>query len=134
MMLLLQTTYLEVNYYRQEQLLETSWKGPCSSQEYRDCLNTYSNILQKYKIKRWLDDQALAGQVRQADQFWTVQEWTANFIPLASKLKKVAQVNALEGHTYSLSTILQQVIYAGKCPFAFREFDSHPEAKTWLLS
>lgn len=133
-MLLHKTIHLEIYYHKQEQFIETCWKNPALSLDYQNCLNAYVQVIQQYKVKCWLDDQRQAGLVRATDQQWAIREWTSNFIPFAGKLKKIAQVNSPDVFNYGLSTILQHIIYLGKTPFCFREFDNHPDAKNWLLS
>lgn len=71
--------YITITYFEEENLVYTEWHGFANSEEYREVLNTYTAIAQKYNVTKWIGNTKHAKAIRPLDQEWTVKEWVLDF-------------------------------------------------------
>ena len=133
-MIIYKKDYITIAYYEADKLLEITWLAYASSAAYREAMLQYIEALQKYEVKRWLDDSRQARVVRLSDQKWTTEEWVPRFLEQASHLEKMARVRSTDISARISSENIFRHIDHSRFPYGFMEFEFYGEARNWLLA
>lgn len=68
-----QNHVVTITYEEEFQLGTAVWSGFLTSQEFREAITTCVQMMEDYKLLRWLGDNRKMKVIRQADQAWFVE-------------------------------------------------------------
>lgn len=122
-----QKDYVKIFADTDSKLVNVTWNGTCSSEEYRASMEHALEYAQAYDLDGWISNTKRGYAVDPSDSEWVSKE----FIPKAlSQIKRVAIVVAddvfrkleVESLENRLKATVQHVAY----------FDSEEEAQKWI--
>lgn len=132
-MMLLKTDHLEIFYFKSECLVEARWFGSPTSEEYRQGLTSYLNIITNYEVKYWLDDYQMVTGIDKDASEWAKKKWLPEFNKIAClKLERMARVITSKRFKEANSKNITQVPTATSFPFLNQEFQNYNLAFCWL--
>ncbi len=122
--------YITIHYIEEENLVYTEWHGFANSEEYREVLNTYTEVAKKYNVTNWIGNTKNAKAIRPLDQEWTVKEWVHEFAK--TNVKRMAII--VSDDIFNKMAI-DNIIRKGNeiVKFDTKYFNNLEEAKKWVL-
>ncbi|MFC6999244.1 hypothetical protein [Rufibacter roseus] len=84
---------ITIEYDEDKKLARTKWHGFANSEEYREILGIYLQLVREKDVVRWIGNNTDAKAIRPADQEWTAREWAPVF-SREGKVRKMAVVVA----------------------------------------
>jgi hypothetical protein len=121
--------YITINYFEEESLVYTEWHGFANSEEYREVLNTYTEIAITYNVTKWIGNTKNAKAIRPKDQEWTVNEWVFDFAK--SNVKRMAVI--VSDDIFNKMAIENIIAKGNKIvKFDTKYFNNFAEAKKWV--
>ncbi|WP_192821243.1 STAS/SEC14 domain-containing protein [Rufibacter sp. LB8] len=123
--------HITISYDPARQLVQTRWKGFVNSEEYREILGVYLNLIKVKPVTRWLADNTHAKAIRPADQEWTAQEWVPRFSE-AGGVKRMAVI--LSTDIFNKMAV-ENIVQKGGMDIAFdtHYFDNEEDALAWVM-
>lgn len=113
-----------------QRLVRLVWKRPVAGEAYRMLLMRLMDTVRKEGLKLWLSDGRKAGPILQADQLWTMTEFTPQVV--AAGLERIAIVNSKDG----LNLIaVDKLVNATppEAPYEVAFFEDPAIAQLWLM-
>ncbi len=112
-------------------MVRTQWKGFANSEEYRQILNTYLQLVTEKKVLRWIGDNTNAKAIRPSDQEWTVQEWAPKFSAQGNVERMAVIVSKDIFNKMAVDNILLKAGIAVR--FDTHYFDNEAAALAWVM-
>ncbi len=121
--------FLTVNYRVDQSYLEARWWRPVSSSEFRQGIETATEIIHCYGVELMLIDIRQAGIPSASDQGWLVKHLSAS--KCNTPLRRSASLQCLD----ILQSLVSELVYkrAGAFPFEYQDFCCERLALEWLF-
>lgn len=84
-----------IEIHPDQRLVRLVWKRPVVGEAYRMLLMRLMDTVRNEGLRLWLSDGRKAGPILQADQVWTMAEFTPQVV--AAGLERIAIVNSKDG-------------------------------------
>ncbi|AKD02740.1 hypothetical protein POKO110462_00390 [Pontibacter korlensis] len=124
-----QNHVVTITYDEELRLGSAVWKGFLSSEEFRGAISTCVQMMEEYKILRWLGDNRKMRVIRQADQEWFIE----NILPRLqhSTLRRNA---VLVSEDFFNKTAVEQIYKRaeGLSDLVTKDFNNKVLAMGWL--
>ncbi|KAA9333083.1 STAS/SEC14 domain-containing protein [Hymenobacter busanensis] len=91
-MILYECAHLRLTFHVRLRLLEVTWLGAASSEEFRQTQQYILALAARHQVRAWLGDLRRMPPLHPLDQIWLQQHWFPQFLELG--LEKLAVVNA----------------------------------------
>lgn len=130
-MVCFEAEYLRVELYENPKVLVTQWYGECTSNEYRQALIRFLELVKKHDVKFAIADRRLLPKISVEDMRWTLTDYLAEFSNLP--LKRFA---VLKSFNADRDKHLKQFLNNEHHPLAFetKAFDDLTSAYDWLVT
>ncbi|MFN0047540.1 MAG: hypothetical protein ACKVOU_00285 [Cytophagales bacterium] len=115
--------FVTISANKELKIILVTWKGGCSSKEYRNAMEHSLDIAQDFKFESWISDTTSGVETDTADGEWLAKQ----FIPKA--LEQITKVALVVNESENI--ILNQD--RSFCPKKVGYFDSLQEAEKWIL-
>ncbi|WP_276498762.1 hypothetical protein [Pontibacter litorisediminis] len=129
-MVLSSTPFHHVEYYAAHNVIVSQWYGPCTSQEYRDTLNNFLQLVVAQGASYAISDRRLLPAIPKEDTRWTLQEFLKDFIKLP--LKRFAFINSFDPIAQKQLQYFVNADKLGPFPFEVQVFNDLTSAYEWL--
>jgi hypothetical protein len=122
---------ITITYEEDLRLVRTKWQGFANSEEYRQVLNTYLQLVNEKEVTRWIGDNTDAKAIRPADQEWTVKEWAPKF----SDQGKVKRMAVIVSKDIFNKMAIDNILMKGGDIVGFdtHYFDNEAAALAWVM-
>ncbi|AKQ45207.1 hypothetical protein TH63_05485 [Rufibacter radiotolerans] len=122
---------ITIKYDEENQLVRTQWHGFAGSEEYREILTMYLQLVREKPVTRWIGDNTKAKAIRPADQEWTTKVWAPMFSQ-EGNVKKLAVIVSKD--IFNKMAVENMVMKAeGVIGFDTHYFNDEEEALAWVM-
>jgi hypothetical protein len=123
---------ITIIYDEDQQLVRTKWHGYAGSEEYREILTMYLQLVREKTVVSWIGDNTKAKAIRPADQEWTTKVWAPQFSE-AGDVKKLAIIVSKDiFNKMAVETMIMKA--EGVIKFDTQYFNSEEEAFAWAVT
>jgi hypothetical protein len=130
-MIYFQNDNIIISYDEESKLVQTQWQGFVNSEEYRQILNTYLQLVSEKEVTRWIGDNTHAKAIRPADQEWTVKEWAPKFAAQGNVKRMAVIVSTDIFNKMAIDNILLKG--GDTVGFDTHYFDNEKAASAWVM-
>jgi hypothetical protein len=115
--------FVTISANKHSKIILVSWKGDCSSKEYRSVMEHSLDIAQDFNFESWISDTSSGVQTAESDREWVAKQFIPKALEHLTKLAVV--VNEFENFVLNndQSCCHKKVAY----------FNSLQDAEKWIL-
>jgi len=128
MTILLNTSFADVLFEEELNIIKIIWKAKCSSEEYRHTFEIVHNAIKKHKIENFLSDIRKQAVISPEDRKWFQEQC----IPKAMKAGLKCGAVVFDGGIFKLYYLNHISNVSKKLNLPFKFFTSIEEAENWL--
>ncbi|GAB2534514.1 STAS/SEC14 domain-containing protein [Rufibacter soli] len=122
---------ITIKYDEELQLVRTQWHGYAGSEEYREILTMYLQLVREKPVTRWIGDNTKAKAIRPVDQEWTTKEWAPKFSQ-EGNVKKLAVIVSKD--IFNKMAVENMIMKAeGVIGFDTQYFSNEEQAYAWAM-
>lgn len=129
-MIVLSTPYAEVTLDEAKKLGRITWKGKCTSEEYKDAFMSLLNIQTKYGIIRYMSDIRNQAVISPDDRKW----FETVALPKAIEQGLKAASVVFDGNVFKKYYINVILGATNKFGLPMKVFSNDLEAEKWLMT
>lgn len=120
-----------IEYDEEKQLVKTKWNGFANSEEYREVLGVYLQLVLEKNVTRWIGNNTDAKAIRPQDQEWTAREWA----PIFSKEGNVRKMAVVVAADIFNKMAVENIVTRSNdiIKFATRFFPDEQSAYEWVM-
>ncbi|GGK71499.1 STAS/SEC14 domain-containing protein [Rufibacter glacialis] len=120
-----------ITYDENLKLVRTQWQDFVNSEEYRQILDIYLQLVTEHPVTRWIGDNTNAKAIRPADQEWTAREWAPEF-SRRGQVKRMAVIVATDiFNKMAVENMLMKG--GGGVAFDTHFFENETKALAWVM-
>ena len=129
-MTVFETNYVLITFDKQNELGLITWKGKCTSEEYREAFNTMLKFQEGVKISRYITDIRKQGVINPTERKW----FETYVFPRAVELGVKVSAVIFDGNAFKKYYINVILSVINKFNVPIKIFNTLDDAKTFVMS
>lgn len=130
MQVLLDEPYAKIVFDATINSTGVTWRGPITSDQYRNVFSKALEFLSAYNTPNWISDLSEQGHIAKEDQLWML----TTILPEAAKngLKRIVSIQPLEKDLETREYLEAVELNIAKFGIRYKSFGTLPETMEWL--